>query len=189
VRQLSRAVRRADTWAYALLIGVALIALGNGGLLIVQASGTGPESAAGWFVGVAGLALALLVAAAIRQDRRFVAQSVVTSIANTIVAEEEEAGRDVEQRFQVDLPLLPQRQLLRVLLLVAALIIAWMLLLPWLGFGVATGLFCFVYVALVARRRWWVALVAGAVIGGCLALLFKAVGVLVPTGALWYLLG
>ncbi|MGC5075580.1 tripartite tricarboxylate transporter TctB family protein [Agrococcus sp. DT81.2] len=186
--RLSGPARSPETWAYVLLGAAALIALGNGLLLIVQAAGVGPESAAGWFVGAAGLALLALVALAVRQDRRFVAESVVTSIAQVIVAEEEAAGRDVEERFQTELPSLPPREIARVLLITGALVVAWIVLLPWIGFALATALFCTCYVIVVARRKWWVGVIAGVAIGGALALLFALVGVLVPAGALWYLL-
>ncbi|GEK79538.1 tripartite tricarboxylate transporter TctB family protein [Agrococcus baldri] len=186
--RLSALARSPEMWAYALLSAAALIALANGLLLIVQAAGSGPESAAGWFVGLAGFVLLGLVALAVRQDRRFVAESVVTSIAQVIVAEEEAAGRDVGERFQTELPPVPPREAARALLITGAFVVAWMVLLPWIGFGLATALFCAAYIVVVAKRKWWVGAIAGVAIGGALALLFSIVGVLVPTGALWYLI-
>lgn len=181
--------RRPEAWAYALVSAVALVALGDGILLVVQAGGVGTKGAAGWFVGGVGLALAVLLVLAIREDVRGGRESVVTELANVIVSEEEGAGRDVEERFQTELPPLPVHEALRNLVITGALIVAWMLALPWVGFGLVTTLVCAGFIVLVARRRWWVALVAGVAIGGGLALIFSLAGVLLPTGALWHLVG
>lgn len=181
-------VRRPSSWAYVLLVAVALVALGDGVVLLVHAAWTGPASAAGWFVGGTGLVLAILTGLAVREDVVGGDRSVMTQLAEVIVSEEEDAGRDVGDRFQADAEPLPPREARRVLIVSAALMIAWMVAMPWVGFGAATALMCAAFILLVARRRIWVALVAGVLIGVGLAILFTLSGVILPTGALWHLL-
>ncbi len=181
--------KRPEAWAYALMFAVTLLALGDAMVLLAQADGVGTKGAAGWFLGGVGLVLAVLLVLAIREDVRGGRESVVTELANVIVTEEEDAGRDVSERFQTELPPLPVRESVRNLAITGALIVVWMLAIPWLGFGVITGLVCMAFIALVARRRWWVALIAGAAIGVGLDLIFTLSGVLLPTGAIWYVIG
>ncbi|GAA3665923.1 hypothetical protein [Microbacterium marinilacus] len=185
---LFRLLREPDGWAYALLAVAALAAAVDGIVLVAQAGGSGERAAAGWFVGAVGVVLLALVVAGVGQDLRGRQVSVVTAIATVIIAEEEAAGRDVEDRFSADAPLLPRRRIVRTLAVSAVLMIAWMVLLPWLGFGLVTGLFCLAFMRLVSASRWWVAIVTAVCVGAGLAVLFPLSGVLLPTGALWYLI-
>ncbi|MFD2795900.1 hypothetical protein ACFS27_20225 [Promicromonospora vindobonensis] len=180
--------RNPESWAYVLLAAVGLVALVDGAVLAAQAAWTGPRSAAGWFIGVTGAVLVLLVALSLRQDARGAGESVVSELATDIIHEEEDAGRAVDDRIGIEAEPLPATRATRNLVVAGALILGWVALVQWIGFGLVTGLFCLCFIRLVARRRLWVALVAGVAIAAGLTTLFELAGVLLPAGALWYLI-
>lgn len=180
--------RNPQTWAYFLLAAVGLVALADGAVLVAQAAWTGPKSAAGWFIGVTGAVLVLLVALSLRQDAHGAGESVVSGLATEIIHEEEDAGRAVDDRIGIEAEPLPTAEVTRNLLVAGALILGWVVLVQWIGFALVTGLFCLGFIHLVARRRLWVALAVGVAIAAGLTALFELAGVLLPVGALWYLI-
>lgn len=185
---LIRLLRSPEGWAHLLLALVALLALADSVVIVAAAGFEGEKAAAGWFIGGIGLVLVTLTGSAVRQDLRGSQVSVMSELATNIIAEEEAAGREVEDHFQAELPMRSSQTIIRVLLLSAFLLLGWMIALPWLGFGATTSLFCLFFMRWVRRSRWGISLVTGAAVGTLLAVLFALVGVVLPTGALWYII-
>ncbi len=181
-------LRSPDGWGHLLIALFALVAVGNGGVIVSAAGGVGEKAAAGWFIGIIGLVLLGLVGLGFREDLRGGRVSVMSELATTIIAEEEAAGREVEDHFQAELPLHSPRKITHLLLLSAVLLIGWMVAIPWIGFGAATGIFCLLFMRWMSRTSWWTTLITAVAVGAGLAILFKLVGVILPTGALWYLI-
>lgn len=181
-------LKSSDGWGHLLIVLFALVAVGNGGIIVSSAEGLGDKAAAGWFIGIIGLVLIVLAGLGFREDLRGGRVSVMSELATTIVAEEEAAGREVGDHFQAELPLHAPRKITQLLLLSAALLIGWMVALPWIGFGAATGLFCLLFMRWMSRTSWLTTLITAVAVGAGLAALFTLVGVILPTGALWYLI-
>lgn len=181
-------LRSPDGWGHLLIALFALVAVGNGGVIVSAAGGVGEKAAAGWFIGIIGLVLLGLVGLGFREDLRGGRVSVMSELATTIIAEEEAAGREVEDHFQAELPLHSPRKIAHLLLLSAVLLIGWMVAIPWIGFGAATAIFCLLFMRWMSRTSWWTTLITAVSVGAGLAILFKLVGVILPSGALWYLI-
>lgn len=181
-------LRSPDGWGHLLIALFALVALGNGAVIVSAAKGMGDKAAAGWFIGIIGLVLIVLAGLGFREDLRGGRVSVMSELATTIIAEEEAAGREVGDHFQAELPLHSPRKITHLLLLTTALLIGWMVALPWIGFGAATGIFCLLFMRWMSRTSWLTTLITAVAVGAGLAILFTLVGVILPTGALWYLI-
>lgn len=183
--RLLHRLRRPETWALALLAGVGLIATIDGVLIVIGAEATGPRAAAGYYVLAVGLVLAALVAGAAWQARRDASESLVAEIAAHILDDERDAGRDPSDHFSPEAESLDGRGLVRVLGVNAALILFWILALDALGFAVVTGVYCAVFMIVVARRPWLWSLISATVIAVAMHFLFASVGVRLPVGDLW----
>jgi hypothetical protein len=184
--QLRALVRQPATYAFVLLGVAGILAVGDG-IRLVTVDATGPRAAAGFYVGAVGVVLLVLLAISIFQSRgsRPADETIIGTLADEILDEEREAGRDPSDHFSVEAEALTVREAVRVLGLAGVLVLFWIIALPFLGFAVVAGVFCLLFMRLVTHVRWRNAVIGAVLISSTLTALFSAVGVLLPRGSIW----
>ncbi|WP_150461962.1 tripartite tricarboxylate transporter TctB family protein [Nesterenkonia ebinurensis] len=171
----------AELSATFLLVIAGMFALADGLRLLTRGS-----QAASWtatFIMVAGVILAALAAVSlIPFSRKAAAQSVGATVAQDVLTESEETS-DTEPFAVLD-ESVPPKQAQKLLIRSIGLLISWIVLLPYIGYIAATGLFLLVYGLLVSERKIIPTIIFAVISTALSAWLFQAVGVRLPRGSL-----
>lgn len=154
-------------------------AMADGHRLLTQ--GTPAASWTATYIAAAGAILVLLaVASLLPFSRKAASTSITSKVADNVL--DDAAPNSKEPVLDEEVPPNVARSLL---VRTTALLTAWVLVLPLIGYIAATALFLIAYGILVSRRRVMTTLVFAAIATAASTGIFLAVGIRLPMGSIF----